>query len=654
MAKKYYFSIVKKLLVVLFACWGFISVQSQVSKGAEKAFYRAVEAYNQKDFKLAYQELNKAENKSPNYADVYFLRAQILRDENKSHFAIDVLKKGLEIDDSKYLRGWFELAELCWGEGRYEEGVIAIESFNETKAFNKFVNDTTLRKYYVRVKEGLDFSIQQLANENEDVDSHKLDETINTEYPEYYPSLSLDNQVMIMTRRFKPVGASVDQEDFYISKWSNRNNSWRKAEPIPGINTPYNEGAATISGDGSTIVFTACEALGVGYGEREGKGSCDLFESRYNVKKGRWSVGENLGSPNSSMWESQPTLSADGNFLVFARARHIRGMGSDLFGSYRTEDGSWSKPFKLPGEINTPFEEESPFLHPDGKTLYFSSNGHPGMGNLDIFVSTLQDDDTWGTPINLGYPLNTHDDENSLIVEPSGKYALYASDNKNNTGDLDIWRVKLKEEVQPDAVGVLNGTVVDNATGEMIQATVLLLNSTTGELVASVNSATDKGFVLPLPAEGRYSFEVDKSGYLFKLVDFQMSGLEDQFVEVRLDRIEMGASIDLNTIGFETGSSELEDGYQADLVRLVNWLKSNSSASVEIIGHTDNVGSNASNISLSVDRAESVKAFLEARQIPSDRLVASGKGSTDPVESNDSVMGRAANRRVEIRIISLE
>ena len=222
-------------------------------------------------------------------------------------------------------------------------------------------------------------------------------------------------------------------------------------------------------------------------------------------------------------------------------------MGSDLFGSYRTEDGSWSKPFKLPGEINTPFEEESPFLHPDGKTLYFSSNGHPGMGHLDIFVSTLQDDGTWATPINLGYPLNTHDDENSLIVEPSGKYALYASDNKNNNGDLDIWRVKLKEEVQPDAVGVLHGTVVDNATGDMVQATVLLLNSTTGELVASVESATDKGFVLPLPAEGRYSFEVDKSGYLFKLVDFQMSGLEDQFVEVRLDRIEQGASIDLNT-----------------------------------------------------------------------------------------------------------
>jgi len=133
-----------------------------------------------------------------------------------------------------------------------------------------------------------------------------------------------------------------------------------------------------------------------------------------------------------------------------------------------------------------------------------------------------------------------------------------------------------------------------------------------------------------------------------------MSGLEDQFVEVRLDRMEQGASIDLNTIRFEIGSSELEDGYQADLVRLVNWLESNSSASVEIIGHTDNVGSNASNLSLSVDRAESVKSFLEASHIPSDRLVASGKGSTDPVESNDSKLGRAANRRVEIKIISLE
>ena len=623
---------------------------AQVSKGALKAYDRAIDAYIAKDYEQVVVELDLAIKKSPNFSKPYFMKAQLMRDQRRFNFAIDFLKKGLEIDDSEYYRGWFELAELCWGEGMYEEGKSALETFKNTRAYAKFVRDSTLLSHYIRVKEGVDYSIQHM-NDSANFDAHKLSsKSINTENPEYYPSLSLDNKVIIMTRRYKPIGAAYDQEDFYISKWSNRVNGWSKAEPIPGINTLANEGAASISGDGSTIVFTACEAPGVGYGKREGKGSCDLFESTFDPDKGRWSIGTNIGAPNSSMWESQPTLSADGNFLVFARARHVRGMGSDLFSSYRQEDGSWSEPFRLEGEINTPFEEESPFLHPDGKTLYFSSNGHPGMGNLDIFVSTLQDDGTWGTPINLGYPLNTHDDENSLIVEPAGDFAIFASDRGNINGDMDLWRVRLKEEVKPEAIGVLGGMVVDNASGKMLEATVILLNAETGELVASVESGSNKGFVLPLPAEGRYSFEVDKEGYLFKLVDFQMSGLEDQFVEVRLDKIEEGASIDLNTIRFETGSADLEAGYQADLVRLVNWLESNPTANVEIIGHTDNVGSDASNKTLSANRAKSVKTFLVANKIESSRLFTSGQGSSSPVSTNDTEEGRALNRRVEIVI----
>lgn len=633
--------------VVLFSSF---FLHAQVSKGAVKAFNNAMEAYDAQDYQLAHSELDKALSKSPNYADAYLFKSQLYRDYMKDSLAIESLKKGLNIDDSKYQIGWFELAELCWGEGRYEEGKFAMELFKTTNAYDKFVSDSTTLKYYVRVKESLDFSLQQMSYAKKKFNAHRLSDNVNSQNPEYYPSLSLDSKVIIMTRRFKPISSKHEQEDFYISRWNNSSNSWSKSAPINGINTPYNEGAAAISGDGATIVFTACEALGVGYGERDGKGSCDLFESNFDHKTGSWSIGENLGEPNSKMWESQPTLSADGNFLVFARARHLRGMGSDLFGAYRKKDGSWSKPFRLPGEINTPFEEESPFLHPDGKTLYFSSNGHPGMGHLDLFVSHLGDDGNWGEPMNLGYPLNTHDDENSLIVEPSGDFALFATDRGREKGDLDLWRFGLNEDVKPDAIGVLSGVVVDNQTGKLLEASVVLLNSESGELVARVESGDDKGFVLPLPAEGRYSFEVDKEGYLFKLVDFQMRGLADQFVEVRLDRIEAGASIHLKTIRFETGSSELEKGYQADLVRLVNWLEENSNSNVEIIGHTDNVGSDKRNLILSSDRAKSVKSFLVTSQIDAQRLTTSGKGSKEPISTNESEEGRAENRRVEILI----
>lgn len=634
------------LFLSLLVCLGSFA---QITNGARKAYERAIDAYLEKDFDTAHSELKKAENKSPNYALVYFLRAQLLQETGRDGLAIEALKKGLEIDDSKYPRGWFQLSELCWGKGMYEDGKRAIDSFKSSIEYEKFVADTMLKSHYIRVKAGLDFSLKH-ANDSAMFDAHKLSTNINTSNPEYYPSLSLDNKVVIMTRRFKPIGALYEQEDFYISKWSNRSNSWEKAQPIPGINTAHNEGAATISGDGSTIVFTACEAPGVGYGQREGYGSCDLFESLFDSKTGRWSTGENLGSINTSMWESQPTLSSDGNFLVFARARHLRGMGSDLFGAYRQEDGSWSKPYRLPGEINTPFEEESPFLHPDGKSLYFSSNGHPGMGHLDLFVSQMDEEGVWGEPVNLGYPLNTHNDENSLIVEPAGDFALFASDRQNTNGDLDLWRVRLKEEVKPESVGVLSGVVVDNVTGDLLEASVVLLDADSGSLIARVESGSDKGFVIPLPAEGRYSFEVDKEGYLFKLVDFNMSGLADQFVDVRLDKIEEGASIDLKTIRFETGSAELEAGYQADLVRLINWLEANPTANVEIIGHTDNIGSDTSNLLLSSNRANSVMSFLVVAQINELRLSTSGKGSADPISSNETEEGRSDNRRVEILI----
>jgi outer membrane protein OmpA-like peptidoglycan-associated protein len=643
-------SLVKNFIAISFCLLFSLVSYSQVTKGAIKAFERALKAYEMMDLSLTVYELDKALDKSPLFAEAYFLKSQVYRDLRKDSLAMVCLSKGLVIDDDRYNRGWLELAELCWGEGLYDEGWSAIVRFNETKAFIMLGQDSTLNQYYSWVTRGLEYSIEAVTKPDLGVNTIRLGVGVNSSMPEYYPSMTLDKQVIIMTRRTRGVVDEHDQEDFYLSRWSNKLNKWLSSEAIPGINTPFNEGAATISGDGLTIVFTACEALGVGYGPREGKGSCDLFESTYDVEIGAWTVGENLGAPNSGRWESQPTLSADGNFLVFARARHLRGMGSDLFSSYRSADGSWSEPERLLGGINTPFEEESPFLHPDGKTLYFSSNGHPGLGHLDMFVSNLQEDGSWSKAQNLGYPMNSHDDENSLIVQPDGRYAIFASDRGKADGDLDLWRVEIPYKIRPKAVGVLYGTVVDNKTGQMLEASVVLLDAITGSLVATVQSGSAKGFVLPLPAQGRFSFEVDKEGYLFQIVDFNMSGIENQNIEVRLNKIAVGVSVDLKTIRFETGSSDLAAGYQADLVRLVNWLEANAEANVEIIGHTDNVGSDATNLLLSSDRALSVLNFLIANKIDQERLSNLGLGSSMPLGSNETDEGRASNRRVEIRI----
>ena len=470
---------------------------------------------------------------------------------------------------------------------------------------------------------------------------------VNSIRPEYFPTMELSGKKIVFTRLVKSQNNPTGQEEFFSSSFID--DAWREVGPLKGINTLFNEGACSISGDGKTLIFTSCATPRDGFGDRVGAGSCDLFESYYNPQSGYWSLGENIGAPNSNSWESQPTQSSDGNFLVFARALHVRGKGSDLFGAVRGEDGVWGKAFPLPGKINTPYEEESPFLHPDGETIYFSSNGHPGLGGLDIFVSRKQSNGEWGKPENLGFPLNTHNDENSLMVEPDGVFAIFASDRSNTAGDLDILRVELPPEARPISVNALTGIVVDHLTGKPLVASVNLVDINTGSVLTSVKTSLD-GFILPLPVKGRYSFEVSCEGYLFNIAEMFTvdSQNKSHHVEVRLKTIDSGATLSLSSVRFNSGSAILEIGYQTDLVLLASWLNSNPTTSVEIVGHTDNKGSAKANLQLSEDRAESVVDFLLTSGISADRLSSSGRGDLEPISNNDTSAGKALNRRVEI------
>jgi outer membrane protein OmpA-like peptidoglycan-associated protein len=638
--------------------WAFSPVEAfaQVSRGAQRAYEKALNSYALFDLETTVFELEKALKKAPDFHKAWFLLAQTNRDLNRDSLAIVALNKGLNINDIAFQRGWLELAELNWSSGNYKDGVLAIRKFKETGVYRSINRDSTLLQHYRWVNEGLNFSIKAVSSPITNLQIHALEGGVNSDLQEYYPTMTLDGNHLVFTRKVLSSSGDYEHEDFYsTSRLSS--NVWSKAEPLKGINTAFNEGAPSISGDGMTIIFTACASPRDGFGDREGKGSCDLFESVFNPISGSWSLGENLGAPNSSSWESQPTLSADGNFLVFARARFSRGRGSDLFGALRGEDGKWGRPFSLLGKVNTSFEEESPFLHPDGKTLYFSSNGHPGLGGLDIFVSRKGEDGLWGVPVNLGFPLNTHDNENSLIVEPGGEKAIFATNRSTDNGDLDLWQFNLPMISRPTSVGVLSGIVLDKSSLKPIEARVDLVNVETGEFIASViskaMSGDSNGFILPLPENGRYSFEVSREGYMFKIDNvFTIdSNDRDRHIDVILEKINTGSSISMKTVRFESGSSELADGYQTDLTRLVLWLNSNPSSNVKIIGHTDNIGSKAYNLELSSARALSVVNFLISNSINLERLSYSGLGSLEPLESNDTEEGRAANRRVEIVVI---
>ena len=615
-----------------------VEVTAQVSRSAQRSYEKALDAYAVKDFPLAIAQLDKAVKKSPDYALAWFLLAQTHRDLSRDSIAIIHLKRALNIDDSLYKKGWLELAELFWISGDYDSGIAALDMV---------VKKHRELKQYKWVRAGLEFSVMAVKSPMPLSVITPLKGEVNSIRPEYFPTMELSGKRMVFTRLVQSRNNPSGQEEFFSS--SLIDGVWCEVSPLKGINTLFNEGASSISGNGKTLIFTSCATPRDGFGDRVGAGSCDLFESHYDTQSGFWSLGENIGAPNSNSWESQPTLSSDGNFLVFARALHVRGKGSDLFGAIRGKDKVWGKAFPLPGKINTPYEEESPFLHPDGQTIYFSSNGHPGLGGLDIFVSRKQSNGEWGQPENLGYPLNTHNDENSLMVEPGGVFAIFASDRSNPAGDLDLLRVELPPEARPISVNALTGTVVDHLTGKPLVASVNLVDINTGSVLTSVNTSLD-GFILPLPVKGRYSFEVSCEGYMFNIAEMFTidSPNKSLHVEVRLTKIDAGATLSLSDVRFNSGSAVLELGYQTDLVLLASWLSSNLTTSVEIIGHTDNIGSAPANLQLSEDRAEAVVNFLLTSGISADRLSSTGRGDQVPISTNATLEGKALNRRVEI------
>ena len=320
-----------------------------------------------------------------------------------------------------------------------------------------------------------------------------------------------------------------------------------------------------------TMIFTACASPRDGYGRRRGKGSCDLFETTWNPSKGEWGVGRNLGAPNSAGWESQPSVSADGQTLVFAQSSRGRNKPSDLVMCRRMASGGWSQPEPLPGLVNTPYTEESPFLHPDGQTLYFSSDGHPGFGQLDVFVSRLQEDGSWGEPKNLGRGINSHGRDNSLMVSPDGQLAYFAT---TRARPLDLWQIPLHEEVKPIEVTVLSGRVVDDVSGQPLTAEVVLVNAQTGRVrVWNRRRARASPFLCLKRGITPLKF---RPGICVQGGVVQPGGGWNRRFKRRcgnrLAPIADGVMFTLEAIQFETGKSLLRSSYQGGCERLASWM----------------------------------------------------------------------------------
>ncbi|MCX6296187.1 MAG: hypothetical protein NTX97_08980, partial [Bacteroidetes bacterium] len=440
----------RKLSILFMVLVAFASCKAQLPPGqytstnkkAIAAFESAVKLYQSGKDVEAEKELLKAIEKDANFIEPHLLYAEIFQVRQQTDKAIDEYVKAISISPGFSLNNFFNIATLEISIGRYADAKKDYEHFLTKMHINPDSKEIAERNL-----DNCNFAINAMRNPVP-FEPKNMGPAINSPFDEYFPAITADEQTLLYTRNNRTEKIAM-QEDFLISK--KINNEWQPSALIGnGINTGGNEGAPCLSADGQTLFFVACQDNEDGSyaGGRKGYGSCDIF---YSEKVGEnWSKPYNMGNViNTNQYETQPSFSADGKSLYFVSAR-LGGFGeTDIYVSTLNSNGSWSTPKNLGAQINTPGKEESVFIHPDGKTLYFGSNGHVGMGGLDLYVSRIDDKGQWGAPVNLGYPINTYGDENSMLVSASGNLAYMASNRAGGQGGLDLYQFDLYESARP-------------------------------------------------------------------------------------------------------------------------------------------------------------------------------------------------------------
>lgn len=637
--------------IFLFSCKAQLppGVYTSTNKKAIACFENAIKFFDARQDDKAKLELAKAIEKDSTFIEPHLLLAQMMVETNQIQSAIDHYKRTLWINPKFDKKTYLLLAHCEYTLGKYEDAKTNFQTFLKFQNINPDFAD--------EAKIELDnciFAIDAMKNPKS-FQPINMGDGVNSPLDEYFPSITADDQTFLFTRNNRTEKIAT-QEDFMVSK--KVNNVWQTAVLVPGtgINTPGNEGAPSLSADGQVLFFTVCQDIYGSFGPgRKGYGGCDIF---YTQKVGDvWSLPYNLGNTvNSKFRETQPSFSADGKSLYFSSNRP-GGMGEhDIYVSNLKEDGSWGDPINLGNKVNSTGDEQSVFIHPDGRTLYFSSDGRTGMGGFDIYLCRKNEKDEWGPAVNLGYPINTSGDENSLLVSASGDIAYFASNRAGGKGGLDMYQFELYKEARPDLITYFKGKVYDAKTKAPLGAHFELIDLATGKSVIESDANTGNGeFLVCLPIDKNYALNVSQSGYLFYSENFALKEITDKtkpfLMDVPMQPIDTGSAIDLKNVFFETAKFDLKPESKSELDKLIAFLNANKSMRGELCGHTDNVGDKKTNLTLSLNRAKAVYDYLVVGGIDAKRLTYKGFGDTRPKVKNDSDENRSINRRTEFKVI---
>jgi outer membrane protein OmpA-like peptidoglycan-associated protein len=622
-------------------------------KRADKIYNKAVRSYLQRDFSEAIRSLNQVIGIEPDYVDAYFVLGLIYIDGRRQNLkaARSHFKRAIELCPDYDVYAYYHLARIAYGAGEFEDAYRYASRFLEDVDLIKSDED------YEEAVKLLDFSMfyhQMLSNpvpfEPKPVPG------ISTPLDEYLPIISPDNEMALFTRRIKIPPRRDDltpqvryRERFMFSRRNGPHFEEGELMPYP-FNQHDNEGGATLTIDNKTLYYTLCKYLpGRTYY------NCDICYSEF--RNGAWteiqSISEKVNLPDA--WDSQPSITSDGQTLYFVSDREGGYGGYDIYKTEKDENGEWGYPVNLGPTINTPGNEKSPFIHTDSQTLYFSSDGHVGLGGYDIFFSKLNEDGSWNEPVNIGYPINSFEDDVGFFVSTDGHYGYFASNKFEGVGGWDLYYFDLYEEARPEKVLFVKGKIeededlsgfndtrVELKNAETREVTHVPVDTVTGEYVAAVLFREDH--ILTVKRKGY----VQESNYFSRIDPRHTSPVT---LTVSLKPIEIGESYRLNDIYFDFNSYELGRESKIVIEEFADFLLDNPSLKVSIEGHTDNIGTESFNLTLSERRAKAVYDHLISQGIASGQIAYRGFGQSKPVATNATDEGRALNRRTEFVII---
>ncbi|MFZ1705480.1 MAG: OmpA family protein [Saprospiraceae bacterium] len=586
-------------------------------------------------------KINKILKVYPNCVEAQLKKAgtvYLLKDTDKAlEILNDVIKNYPDYDIEPY----------------FTRGFILFENKNytlSTKDFKHYLSVDTLsinRRKKVTQYYEMSYFRDSLMRNPVKFTPTSLPKEVNSPYAEYSPSLSIDGTSLVFTRRFN------HQEDLFIS-YIDSLGGFTNAQPLEQINTPSNEGAHCVSADGKLILFTGCDRDILFRG-------CDLYYSV--LKNGSWTKPSNIGKViNTPAWESQPCLSADNRTLFFVSDR-VGGLGGrDIWYSTKNERDIWSAPTNIGDHINTNQDDETPFLHPDGKTLYWRSNGRLGMGDFDIYFAIWDEiSQSWGEVKNLGYPINTEGNEGGLVVSLDGTKAYFGTDYfskiSNQSFNLDICSFNLPPFAKATPTSFVKIVVSDANTNLPLVADVQILNIYQNHLFYTGITNTEGQLITPIHGKNKYSIHINKNGYLFYSAHIDIDSIftfdkpYEYTVHLHAISEKETEAVVLNNLFFTSGSYQLLPESEREINMLYELLMTHKNIKILIIGHTDNVGQSVDNQILSFNRAQAVKDALIQKGISEERILVEGKGQNSPIDTNETPGGRKNNRRTEFKVV---